>query len=50
MLFTIIIFAFITIMVYVIRTREIDYAPEMAIVSGGIVNLLVFLKYSNVSL
>lgn len=43
MLFTIIIFAFITIMVYVIRTREIDYAPEMAIVSGGIVNLLVFL-------
>jgi len=30
-------------MVYVIRTREIDYAPEMAIVTGGIVNLLAFL-------
>jgi hypothetical protein len=43
MLFTIIVFAFITLMVYVIRTREIDYAPEMAIVTGGIVDLLVFL-------
>ena len=42
-LFTIIVFVFITISVYVIRTRDIDYAPQMAIVTGGIVNLLVFL-------
>ena len=43
LVFSVIVFAFITIMVYVIRTREIDYAPEMAIVTGGIVNLLAFL-------
>jgi len=43
LIFSVIVFSFITIMVYVIRTREIDYAPEMAIVTGGIVNLLAFL-------
>ena len=43
MIFTIIVFIVITLIVYVIRTREINYSFEVAILTGCIVNLLTFL-------
>ena len=43
MIFTIIVFIAITLIVYVIRTREINHAFEVAILTGTIVNLLAFL-------
>lgn len=43
MIFTIIVFIAITLIVYVIRTREINYSFEVAILTGCIVNLLTFL-------
>ena len=43
MIFTIIVFMFIILIVYVIRTREINYSFEVAILTGCIVNLLTFL-------
>lgn len=43
MIFTIIVFIAITLIVYVIRTREINYTFEVAILTGCIVNLLSFL-------
>lgn len=43
MIFTIIVFILITLIVYVIRTREINYAFEVSILTGCIVNLLTFL-------
>ena len=41
--FSIIVFILITLIVYVIRTREITHAFEVAIVTGCIVHLLTFL-------
>lgn len=43
MIFTIIVFIVITLIVYVIRTREINYSFEVAILTGCIVNILTFL-------
>lgn len=41
--FSIIVFILITLIVYVIRTREITHSYEVAIVTGCIVHLLTFL-------
>ena len=43
MIFTIIVFIAITLIEYEIRTREINYTFEVAILTGCIVNLLSFL-------
>ena len=43
MIFTIIVFIAITLIVYVIRTREINHAFEVAILTGSVINILTFL-------
>lgn len=40
---TIIIFAVVTVVVYFIRNRKVDYAFEIAIVTGAFLNIILFL-------
>jgi hypothetical protein len=43
MLLTLVIFALVIIVTYVIRTKKIDYAFDIAIVTGVVTNILLFL-------
>lgn len=43
MILTLVIFAIVLIITYIIRTRKIDHAFDIAIASGVVVNILVFL-------
>lgn len=43
MILTLVIFAIVLIVTYIIRTRKIDHAFDIAITSGVVINILVFL-------